>query len=54
MRTTVLTLIVGVLLCGGCIDPEINCWTRERYQAAARIQSGPIGEIRRARIGARS
>ena len=46
VRTMILTLVAGVLSGGGCVDPGIDCWTRERYRAAARIQSGPIGEIR--------
>ena len=44
--TVVLTLVFGVLLGGGFVDPGIDCWTRERYQTAARIQTGPIRDIR--------
>lgn len=44
--TVVLTLVVGALSGGGCEDPGIDCWTRVRYQAAARSQTGPIREIR--------
>ena len=44
-RMTVLALTVGAML-GGCVDPGIDCWTREHYQAAARSPGGPIPEIR--------
>lgn len=46
VRTVVLTLVVGALSGGGCTDPGNDCWTRSRYQAAARSQTGPIREIR--------
>ena len=46
VRTVVLTLVVGALSGGGCTDPGNDCWTRARYQAAARGQTGPIREVR--------
>ena len=39
-----LALAAGAGL-SGC-DPGIDCWTRERDQAAARERSGPIPELR--------
>ena len=45
VRTIVLTLVFGVLLAGGYVDPGSDYWTRSRYQAAARSQTGPIREI---------
>ncbi len=44
-RVTALALAAGAVL-NGCLDPGIDCWTRERYQAAARIPDGPIHEVR--------
>ena len=46
VRTVILTLVAGASLGGGCVDPGIDCWTRERYRAAAYSPMGPIGEIR--------
>ena len=46
VRTMLLTLVFGVLPAGGYADPGSDCWTRARYQAAARSQTGPIREIR--------
>ena len=43
---TVLALTAAGAALSGCIDPGIDCWTRERYQAAARIPGGPIHEVR--------
>ena len=46
-RMTVLTLALaaGVAL-SGCVDPGIDCWTREDYRTAVRIQGDPAREIR--------
>ena len=45
MAVLALILAAGAVL-SGCVDPGIDCWTRERYQAAARIPSGPVHEVR--------
>ena len=45
MTVLAWVLAAGAVL-GGCVDPGIDCWTREHYEAAARIPGGPIHEIR--------
>ena len=45
VKAAVLALAVGAAP-GGCFDPGIDCWNRERYQAAARGPGGPVHEIR--------
>ena len=45
MAVPALVLAAGAAL-SGCVDPGIDCWTRERYEAAARTPGGPIHEIR--------
>ena len=31
---------------GGCADPGLDCWTRERIETAAREAQGPVREVR--------
>ena len=44
-ETRGLVLAAGAVL-SGCVAPGIDCWTREHYEAAARIPGGPVPEIR--------
>ena len=50
MAVPALVLAAGAAL-SGCVDPGIDCWTRERYEAAARTPGGPIHEIRAGTYG---
>ena len=45
MRVLTLALAAGVAL-SGCVDPGIDCWTREHYRTAVRISGDPAREIR--------
>ena len=45
MTVLTLALAAGVAL-SGCVDPGIDCWTREDYRTAVRIQGDPAREIR--------
>ena len=44
-RATTLALTAAALLGGGCENLGFDCWTQERYRAAASNQGGSIGEI---------
>ena len=46
-RMTVLTLALAAgVASSGCVDPGIDCWTREDYRTAVRIPGDPAREIR--------
>lgn len=35
---------------GGCADPGLGCWTRERIEIAAREAQGPVREVREGEV----